>query len=129
MKHCSRPEPSAEAQAFVMAPTPWIPDSQYSDDLEYTELRVAGTTTPKELAGSILFNLEQKKRVALSAIGHQAIGQALKAIPVVNGLTAAHGYILAVVPWFDIKIIPGPVGGGEVERTAMMLSLIRVRPF
>jgi stage V sporulation protein SpoVS len=129
MSHRSWPEPSVEAQATYMPSPNWTPTAAFADDLSFTELRVAGTTTPKELAGSIIFNLEQGKTVALSAIGHQAIGQALKAIPVVNGLTIAHGYLLAVVPWFDIKVIPGPAAGSEVERTAMIMSLVKIRPF
>lgn len=106
------------------------PAHAFCNDLDYVELKVAGVTTPRELAGSIAFHLEKQKIVALAAIGHQAIGQALKAIPILNTMTVAHGYIMGVLPWFDIKIVANPVSGGPgQERTAVMMHLIKIRPF
>lgn len=108
----------------------FAPAHQFCNDIDYVELKVAGITSPRELAGSIAFHLENGKTVALAAIGHQAIGQALKSIPILNGMTVAHGFIIGVLPWFDIKIVQSPVSGGpSAERTALMMHLTRLRPF
>jgi stage V sporulation protein SpoVS len=101
----------------------------FADATEHiTELRVAGTTAPKELAGSIVSNVLQGKSVCLAAIGHQAIGQAVKSVPIANGYCAAHGFFLAIVPSFEVKKIDSLDGGEPAERTACMLLLVRVRP-
>jgi stage V sporulation protein SpoVS len=110
-------------------PSHFSPGHQFANDPDFVELKVGGVSPPKQLAGSIKYHLEQNHTVALAAIGHQAIGQAMKAIPILNGMTAAHGYIMAVMPWFDIKIVAGGIDGKGAERTAVMLHLVKVRPF
>ena len=111
-----------------------------SDDFDaITELRVAGSTPPKELAGSIIHLLNDGKPVTLAAIGHQAVGQAVKAIPVVNQYCIAQGYVVTILPSFRLSTVPNrdlPVDVGENgdgqertnERTVTILKLIRVSP-
>jgi stage V sporulation protein SpoVS len=116
----------------------------FSDDTSedtIRELRVAGGTPPKELAGSIIHLLQDGKRVRLAAIGHQAVGQAVKAIPVVNAFAITQGYVVALMPYFALKSVPNrdaeeepvPVGidvrvDRLQERTITMMSLIMVSP-
>jgi stage V sporulation protein SpoVS len=113
-----------------------------SDDLDnITELRVGGGTPPKELAGSIIHLLNDDKRVRLAAIGHQAVGQAVKAIPVVNQYCVAQGYVITLLPSFSLKavpnreieVIPGqeedPAAASRItERTVTMLTLVKITP-
>ena len=101
--------------------------AEMADSSSLTELRVAGTTAPKELAGSIVSNVMQGRTVCLAAIGHQAIGQAVKSVPIANGYCAAHGFFLAIVPSFEVKRIESP-GMETAERTACMMTLVKVRP-
>jgi stage V sporulation protein SpoVS len=111
----------------------------YSDDFSENtirELRVSGGTPPKDLAGSIIHLLQDDKRVRLAAIGHHAVGQAIKAVPIVNGFCITQGYIVAVVPFFELKQVPVREGAEEgadaqsrlQDRTVTMLTLIRVSP-
>ena len=104
-----------------------------SDDLDsITELRVAASTPPKELAGSIIHLLNENRQVRLSAIGHQSVGQAVKAIPVVNQYCIAQGYMIAIFPAFELKEVQTRELVSEEsrmqERTVMMLKLIKVSP-
>ena len=97
------------------------------------ELRVAASTPPKELAGSIIHLLNENKQVRLSAIGHQAVGQAVKAIPVVNQYCVAQGYMMTIFPFFELKPVQTREGVPEdatrvQERTVMMLKLVRISP-
>ncbi len=102
---------------------------QFSNDVVAVELRVGGGTAPKSLAGSIANNLNEGKTVSLTAIGHQAIGQAIKAVGIANSYVASHGYQLAVYPSFEVKHIDSGDGLTQLERTAMVLLLVKVRPF
>lgn len=114
----------------------------FSDNLEVTELRVAGSTPSKELAASIIHLLNDERRVRLAAIGHQAVGQAVKAIPVVNQYCIAQGYLVAMLPSFSLMnvvsretdALPATTGGTEppadrtTERTVTMMTLVRLSP-
>lgn len=111
-----------------------------SDDLSENaikELRVAAGTPPKELAGSIVHLLQDGKRVRLAAIGHQAVGQAVKAIPVVNQFCITQGYLATLLPSFSLKDVPHRELEAEIteqqsvrtqERTVTMLMLVLVSP-
>lgn len=100
----------------------------FASDVVEVELRVGGGTAPKSLAGSIANNLNEGKRVSLTAIGHQAVGQAIKAVSIANSYVASHGYQLSVYPSFEVKQIENG-DAGSVERTAMVLQIVKVRPF
>lgn len=105
-----------------------------SDNLsDVKELRVAGSTPPKELAGSIIHLLKDEKRVRLAAIGHQAVGQAVKSIPVVNQYCVAQGFIMAIVPAFSLmEVTNREVDDDESnrmqERTVTLMTLIKIIP-
>lgn len=120
-----------------------IPVASFSDNFDtITELRVAGSTPPKELAASIIHILNESRRVKLAAIGHQAVGQAVKAIPVVNQYCIAQGYLVTILPSFSLLNVTArelPEGekeeeagerGGErtAERTVTVMHLVRVCP-
>lgn len=73
-------------------------------------VQVSSTTNPKALAGSIAAEFRQahdeKKpypTISIHAMGHGAAGQAIKAVPIVNGLLAPKGIILTVLPSFEDK--------------------------
>jgi stage V sporulation protein S len=99
----------------------------FVDNLDKAELRVSGVTNPKTLAGSIVSHMQEGKTVCLAAIGHQAIGQAVKSVPIVNSYIAAHGYVVAMFPAFEVKHI-AVEGSDDLERTACILHLVRIRP-
>lgn len=98
-----------------------------NDTAQRAELRVSGVTNPKTLAGSIVNHMQEGKTVLLAAIGHQAIGQAVKSIPIVNSYVAAHGYAVAIYPAFEMKHIPAG-DGSDLERTACVMQLVKIRP-
>lgn len=116
----------------------------FSDDMSESvikDLRVAGSTPPKDLAGSIIHLLQEGQRVRLAAIGHQAVGQAIKAIPIVNQYCISQGYIVTALPSYalmsvqarDAPPVPIDAGVGDEssrtnDRTVTMLMLIRVSP-
>jgi stage V sporulation protein SpoVS len=108
--------------------------SAMSDDFDaITELRVAASTPPKDLAGSIIYLLNDNKQIRLSAIGHQSVGQAIKAIPIVNSYTAAQGYVISIFPYFELMKVKIRDTEDErnrepEERTVMMLKLVKVSP-
>lgn len=100
---------------------------------EIKELRVAGSTPPKELAGSIIHLLKDEKRVRLAAIGHQAVGQAVKAVPIVNQYCIAQGFIMSLLPAFQLMEVPNRELEEEEssrmqERTVTLLTLVRIIP-
>jgi stage V sporulation protein SpoVS len=110
-----------------------MPVAPLSDDLgSITELRVAASTPPKELAQSIIHLLNENRQVRLSAIGHQSVGQAVKAIPVVNQYCIAQGYLITIFPAFELQEVQirdtAPEEARTQERTIMMLKLIKISP-
>lgn len=98
----------------------------YANELEREELRVKGTTSPKDLAGSVVKNLAEGHTVVLSCIGHQAIGQAVKSLPIANSMIAAQGFLITALVSFEVKHMI--LDGKPAERTAAMLQLVRIRP-
>ena len=91
---------------------------------EEVELRVAGSTGTKELAAAITSHLRAGKRVTLVTIGHQAIGQATKSIPVVNSYLMSKGIMFTILPCFEDRQIKGK-DGGDIPRTVVLLKLVR----
>lgn len=115
------------------------PSPQHFSDAvdQITELRVSGGTPPKELASSIIHILNDDRRVCLTAIGHQAVGQAVKAIPAVNQHCVSQGYLVCILPSFKISKVPNrevedPAttadGDRTIERTVTVLSLVKIYP-
>lgn len=110
------------------------------DDAEPVKpIQVAGTTNPKALAGSITEEFRQAldskdpngkpsphtPNLSLHAIGHQAVGQALKAVPIANGYLAPRGIQLTVLPTFeDREVTSEQDPSTKVTRTVMRMRLI-----
>lgn len=93
------------------------------------EFKVAAKTDTQKLAKAALTNLRQGKLVTLITIGHGSVGQAMKAIPILNQETIARGHYYAVVPSFETReiIIKKSTGDETVERTVMKLKLVEQR--
>ena len=102
-------------------------------------IQVAGTTSPKALAGSISEEFRQGldrkdasgnpsptiPSLSLHAIGHQAVCQGVKAVPIANGFLAARGIILTVLPTFEDKECVDETNPAlKVTRTVLRLRLI-----
>lgn len=106
--------------------------TQFGNDMSHVvELRVSSLTAPRELAGSIIYNITRNKTVKLMAIGHGAVAQAVKAVPIANERTIANGFLLTILPSFDTRMISQDVEDvdqREVERTLTVMQLIRNRP-
>lgn len=106
-----------------------------ANDEKFFELRVKSITSPKALAGSIVAHVMGGKQVKLTAIGHGAVAQAIKAVPIASGYTIPNGFILAIVPSFDVKPMepkedaPDLPEGEVMERTLMIMQLVKVRPY
>jgi len=91
-----------------------------------TELRVSGKTPSKSLADSVTSYIRDGvENIALVAIGHNALGQAIKAVPIVNGHLAPRGIMFSILPMFDEREIEDD-DGVKVLRTAVILKLVRV---
>ena len=110
-----------------------VPDANvYANDDDIVDLKVRSSTPPKDLAGSILAQVMSGKRVRLAAIGHGAVAQAVKAVPIASGRVAGNGYIFAVVPSFDVRDIesvdPETQEKIMTERTLTLLQLVKIRP-
>lgn len=116
-----------------------MPDTSVSRQLVLDEsdpikiIQVRGTTHPKALAGSIMQEFRASTgaeaakfpNLSLHAIGHQAVGQAIKAVPIANGLLAPHGLQLTVLPSFEDKKVPSEENASvEVVRTVLRMRLI-----
>lgn len=99
-------------------------------------IQVRGTTNCKALAGSIAEEYRQAvdpklsgevkaPNISLHAIGHQAVGQAIKAVPIANGHLAPRGVQLTILPSFEDKQVPSELDPAtSVTRTVMRLRLI-----
>ena len=83
-------------------------------------LRVASVTKVAELAGKISYLIYDSKTVVLRAIGHGAVGQAVKAVAVARGMVAPRGISLGIVPGFVTIEMP------DRETTGMELTVIRI---
>lgn len=87
------------------------------------DMRVAGHSNAKDLAGSIAKTYRVGNRVRMHAIGSQAVCQAVKAIPIANGYLAPQGIFLVAKIFFLDKQIEGQ-GGAMVARTSMIFELL-----
>lgn len=88
------------------------------------EVRVSGHTPSPDLAKSIASHIRNGKSVVLVAIGHNAIGQAVKAVPVLNGFLAARGQMFSIMPTFETREIKDEHNTTS-SCTVMLLKLIQ----
>lgn len=98
-----------------------------NDMTQFIELRVRSSTPAKDLAGSIVHNIMNGKNVKLMAIGHGAVAQAVKAVPIASGKTIGNGYALAIIPSFEVKTIQ-TAQLESTERTLTVMQVIKIRP-
>ena len=108
-------------------------ETKYGNDTaHFMDLRVSSQTPVKNLSGSIVASLADGKSVRLLAIGHGAVAQAVKAVNLAGARTYGNGYVLAIIPSFDTKMIKQKTEDGlpeeEVERTLTVMQLVKVRP-
>lgn len=96
-----------------------------TDNTNVRAVKVSTTTVPSELAHAVSAMLREGHNVVLEAIGHGAVGQAVKAIPILNTTTVNAGVVyVAYVSLRDItddrqqqktvtclRLIPWKVGG------------------
>jgi len=68
------------------------------DNTAARTVKVSSSTTPSELAHALSAMLRQGDNVVIEAIGHGAVGQATKAVPILNTMTINAGmfYVVAI---------------------------------
>ena len=91
-----------------------------------SELRVSKSTNAKALASSIMRVFEDGRRVEISCIGVAALSQAVKAVAIAMGETGPQGYLLAIVPAFDTKMVKDRDSGEDHELTSMKLKVFKL---
>lgn len=96
-------------------------------EIKEIELKVAGTTSPKVLSAAICGKLLEDYKVFLVAMGPQAISQAVKAMPVVNGRMASKGKIYLMLPAFANREVKDETTGEDANRTVIVFRLIPYR--
>lgn len=87
---------------------------------ETINIKVAGKSNVKGVAGSITKSLEDNKEVELTAIGASAVNQSIKAIAMARGFMSVKGHDLYVAPGFGNTHI----GGEEVTSIKLVLKLM-----
>lgn len=88
-------------------------------------ITVSGVTNPKALAGSIAAEFRNGNDVSLHAIGHQAVGQAVKAVPIATTYLVAQGIVLTILPSFEDREIESEQDPAvKVTRTVLRLRLV-----
>jgi stage V sporulation protein S len=70
-------------------------------------LKVAGKSSVKSVAGSIVKSFEDGNEVEIYAIGASSVNQSVKAIALARGFMSAKGYDLYVAPGFSNTTIDG----------------------
>lgn len=74
---------------------------------EEAVLRVSGTSAVQDLALAVVHAVAEHNKVVLRAVGAGAVNQAIKAIAIARGMTAAKGVDLLVRPGFTDIVIKG----------------------
>lgn len=82
-------------------------------------LKVAGGSPAPKVAGSIVKNLDEGKKVTLIAMGAGAVNQAVKAIAIARGMAAPKGWNLSCIPAFTDEEVDG------VVKTAIKLIVVK----
>ncbi len=67
---------------------------------EMMKLKVAASSNPKSVAGSIANNIREKKGVEITVMGPSAVNQAMKAVTIAREYLSADGLDLLVRPEF-----------------------------
>lgn len=80
-------------------------------------LKVAGKSSVKSVAGSIVKSFEEGNEVVMYAIGASSVNQSIKAVALARGIMSSKGYDLYVAPGFSTTQIDGE------EKTSIRLVL------
>lgn len=83
------------------------------------EIRVAGSTIPQNLAMSIASTVRGGDKVTLVALGANAVSQALKSVPILNGFFASKGFVFVVFPVLEDRKTDDGI------KTVQLLKLFR----
>lgn len=95
------------------------------DNKQRNSFRCSATTDPIALAKSIAHVVrESKNDIVIQALGNQAVGQAVKAVVILNGLTASKGRIWLVSPSMDDVDMPHKDTGQMKAITVTSLRLV-----
>lgn len=94
-------------------------------EVNLVELRVAGTTNTKELAKAVSSNIREGKQVVLVGIGANAMAQAIKCVPIVNGNLASKGLMYTILPAYEDRPVRDEESDEPVVRTVLVMRLVR----
>lgn len=83
-------------------------------------LKVGGGSSAPKVAGSIVKNIDEEKKVVLKAIGAGAVNQMLKSITIARSMIASTGRDIYFTSGFSTEII-------ESEEKTCMLIFVFVR--
>jgi len=86
---------------------------------KFISLKVAGKSEAAKVAGSIVKNMQEGKRVELLAMGAGAVNQAVKAICIARGMVGSHGWNLYTIPGFKDEVVKG------ISKTAIRFSIVK----
>lgn len=81
-------------------------------------LKVASSSNPSSVAGSIVKNIQEGKAVSLLAVGAGAINQSIKAVAIARGYVSPQGIDLTIKPGFEDVDIEG------ISKTAIRLRIL-----
>jgi stage V sporulation protein SpoVS len=88
---------------------------------ETCTMKVGSGTPASDLARACQRQL-LKTDVVLEAVGHGAVGQAIKAVVAVNQLTVNTGVVYQIAP--SLNTVPANSGDGEVTVTCLRLVAV-----
>lgn len=77
--------------------------------IERVEMKISATTNSKSAAGALAGMIREGKDVVLTACGHSACGQAVKAIAIARGYVATNGYNLVTAIGFSSAYVSGQI--------------------
>ena len=93
------------------------------------ELRVSSSTQVKQLATSILRNLDEGRALVIACIGMHPLNTAMKAVSVANGEAAQNGFLLSLVPSFKEREFPDRHTSEMIVQTALRFFVVRLSLF
>lgn len=86
--------------------------------METITLKVASTSNPKSVAGSIVNNIREKKDVEIVVMGPAAVNQAMKALAIARDYIGQEGIDILIRPGFTHLELDGE------KKSAMILTVV-----
>jgi stage V sporulation protein S len=90
----------------------------------HIELKVAASSNPSSVAGSIAKNLQEGKSVSLLAIGAGSVNQLTKAYAIARGYVAPSGMDLVLKGGFTDIEIEDKESGEIKKKTAIRMQIV-----